>query len=73
MKKGDFSRFGIEPPTPGVKRWAFNRRVVEDQMVWIEAETVEEARAKLESDDVDETGDPSVVKTTYRRVPRDDY
>lgn len=46
--------------------WVFNRRVVEDQEIYVKAETREEAWARVRAETCDDTSDPSVVKTTYR-------
>lgn len=55
-----------------VRRWAFNRRVVDDQTIWVEADTLQEARAKADRDEADHTDDPRRVSRTLRRLPEAD-
>lgn len=53
-------------------RWAFNRRTVEDQILYVRAATLEEAWAKARANDGEDTCDPEIIRTTYRRSPEDD-
>lgn len=54
------------------KLWAFNRRSVVDQIVYVRAETLDEAWVKARTDDVEDATDMAVGKTTLRRTPNDD-
>lgn len=55
-----------------MKLFAFNRRVVSDQMIWVEAETVAEARRKLADHRIRYVEDHEVISQTERRVPARD-
>lgn len=57
-----------------MKLWAFNRRVVSDQLVLIEAETAAEARQKLDNGEAPRVVEDHLVikQTVTRRPARDD-
>ncbi len=48
--------------------WTFNRRTVEDQEIYVEAETLAEAWRRARSDSADDTTDVRVLKVTLRRL-----
>ena len=53
-------------------RFAFVRRRVVEQTIWVQADTVQDARAKAGAGWSDMTGDDEVVSMTLRRAPQED-
>lgn len=54
------------------KVYAFNRRTVEDQTLYVEAKTIDEAWRKARSGAGVDTLDVVTLKVTLRRLPAED-
>jgi hypothetical protein len=54
------------------KLYAFNRRLVDDQAIFVRADSLAEAWRKARGEDLDDTGDTRTVKVTLRRTPNQD-
>lgn len=55
-----------------MKLWAFNRRTVDDQTVYVEADTVEQAERMVRAGVSTVTGDCKTRLMTLRRLPEKD-
>lgn len=50
------------------RMFAFNRRVVENQTVYVRARSLAEAWRRVRSDEGDNTDDATIISRTYRKL-----
>jgi len=57
---------------PEERTYAFNRRTVDDQTVYVRATSLAQARAKALAGNCLDTSDCRTKSTTFRRLPNED-